>query len=42
MDLENVEAKNKKEGERKRMKILRKYLPDSVSAGPQFRDPAKG
>lgn len=41
-ELNRVEAKTEKEGERKRAQILSKWIPDSKAGeGRKFRDPAK-
>ena len=42
-ELDKVEGKNNKEIEAKRLKILRKWIPEASTATPgrKYRDPAK-
>ncbi len=41
-ELNRVEAKSEKEGERKRERIIAKWIPDNKAGeGRKFRDPAK-
>lgn len=40
-DLDAVDGKTAKDIEKKRKRLMRRWLPDAKQDGPRFRDPAK-